>query len=205
MKVNQLVRESGVANADGCKIPLKTKLNVEFIDHMTKGTKHNNIVKYLRFGWPLGHDGKTIPPEAKRNHTGVTKFQEKTKEYLAKEKQKHRVFGPHLTKQFKGKNGISPLNSVPRKNDGNRCFILDLSFPKGQSINDGIDKDYYEGQPVQLKYPSVDDLVNLIHMRKKENPGAKVLMWKRDLKSCYWQFQLCPGSVHLVGYRFNNE
>lgn len=193
------------SNADGERIPIPTDLNVRFLDEMTKGSLHNKIIKYLRFGWPLGHDGKSIPKEAKSNHRGVLNFHQETYEYLQKEKDKGRIFGPHLEKQFMGKNGISPLNSVPRKNDSKRRFVLDLSFPKGKSINDGIDKNFYEGEEVQLKYPTVDDLVELIIKKKKQFPQEKVLLWKRDLKSCYRQFKLCPGSVHLVGYKFEEK
>lgn len=159
----------------------------------------------MKFGWPLGHDGKTIPPEAKGNHKGVKDFTKETKEYLWSEKTKNRVSGPHTVKYFEGRNGISPLNSVPRKDDSRRRFILDLSFPKGRAINDGINKDFYEGEAVRLKYPTVDDLVHLIFERKKAFPGERILLWKRDLKSCYRQFQLCPGSVHLVGYKFKGQ
>lgn len=41
--------------------------------------------------------------------------------------------------------------------------------------------------------------------RQKQSPNEKILIWKCDLKSCYRQFQLCPGSTHLVGYKFDNE
>lgn len=68
IQVNELVRKSGKSNAEGLKIPLQTKLNVDYFHAMTKNSLHANIVKYLRFGWPLGHDGKKIPPEPKRNH-----------------------------------------------------------------------------------------------------------------------------------------
>lgn len=172
---------------------------------MTRGSHHEKIVEYLEYGWPLGHDGITIPQEAKRNHKGVLEFHEETKQYLWAEKAQSRVYGPHKSKRFVGKNGISPLNSVPRKNDEKRRFILDLSFPKQHGINDGINKDFYEGEEVTLRYPTVDDLVNLIYDRKQKHPNEKILLWKRDLKSCYRQFQLCPGSVHLVGYKFEEE
>lgn len=205
MQINALVRKSGKCNADGVRIPLITKINVPFCAAFTKGSEHFKIVKYLEFGWPLGHDGTTIPPEPKHNHRGVINFEQETRDYLIKEKTQSRVFGPHSRKQFEGKNGISPLNSVPRKNDSKRRFVLDLSFPKGRSINDGIDKNWYEGEMVELKYPSVDDLVDIIIKHKKRNPEQRVLIWKRDLKSCYRQFQLCPGSVHLVGYKFDNQ
>lgn len=203
--VNQIVRESGVSNADGLKIPIKTKLKVEYFEQMCKDSVHYKNVKYLKYGWPLGHDGKTIPNEPKGNHKGVLDFPDATREYIQSEKKKGRIYGPCDTKVFQGKNGISPLNSVPRKNDEHRRFILDLSFPKGKGINAGIDKDRYQGEEVVLRYPTVDDLVHLIMKHKEENPGVKVLLWKRDLKSCYRQFALCPGSIHLVGYKWEDK
>ena len=39
---------------------------------------------------------------------------------------------------------VSPLNTVPRKgNEGERRVIMDLSWPPGGSVNDGIDKNRY--------------------------------------------------------------
>lgn len=203
--VNRLVRESHKSNAEGLRIPLQTKINIAYIKAFCKNTVHEKIVKFLEFGWPLGHDGRTIPPEPKRNHKGVREYPQQTWEYLQAEKQKNRVLGPCQSKVFAGKNGISPLNSVPRKQDDKRRFVLDLSFPRGRGINSGIDKDRYQGEEVKLKYPTVDDLVDLIFQRKNEDPQAKILLWKRDLKACYRQFQLCPGSIHLVGYKFADQ
>jgi hypothetical protein len=57
---------------------------------------------------------------------------------------------------------LSPLNSVPKSTPGERRVILDISFPADSCINKGIVKDVYLGEPVCLKYPSVDDLVQLI-------------------------------------------
>ena len=37
--------------------------------------------------------------------------------------------------------------------------IVDLSWPKGQSVNDGVQKDTYLGSHFILNYPSVDDIV----------------------------------------------
>lgn len=184
-----MVRESGKSNAEGLRIPLESKLNIKYFEEMSKGSVHEKHIKYLKYGWPLGHNGRNIPSEPKRNHKGVTEFHTETLNYIQSEVQKGRIFGPCKSKVFVGQNGISPLNSVPRKQDkSRRRFILDLSFPKGRGINSGIDKNLYEGEEVVLKYPTVDDLIKIIQQRKKEHPREKVLLWKRDLKSCYRQF-----------------
>lgn len=201
-----MVRESGLCNAKGLKIPIQTKMNISKIQEMCKGTQDEKLVEFLKYGWPLGHDGREPPDEPTKNHSGVTRFPEETRQYLQSEKEKSRVTGPHDTKIFEGKNGISPLNSVPKKGSQDRRFVLDMSFPKntGTSINAGIDKDWYLGEEVNLKYPTVDDLVDMIH-RKQRLTDKPILLWKRDLKSCYRQWALCPGSVHLVGYKFEGK
>ena len=44
---------------------------------------------------------------------------------------------------------------MPKPDSDQRRFILDLSKPAGFSVNDGISKDFYLGQPVTLRYPTV--------------------------------------------------
>jgi hypothetical protein len=41
-------------------------------------------------------------------------------------------------------------------------IIVDLSFPEGLAVNDGISKDLYLGEKVSVHYPTVDDFVRLI-------------------------------------------
>ena len=71
---------------------------------------------------------------------------------------------------------ISPLNSVPKKDSLERRVIVDLSFPEGLAVNDGISKDLYLGEKVSVHYPTVDDFVRLI---KKKGRNCKI--FKRDL------------------------
>ena len=76
--------------------------------------------------------------------------------------------------------------------------MLDLSLPKGSSINDFVSKDFY--LKVNLTYPGVDDSVEII---KHIQQGC--LVFKRDLTQAYRLIVLDPGDVSLVGYSFNGE
>ena len=58
--------------------------------------------------------------------------------------------------------------------------IVDMSFPRGNSINDGIKKDEYLEEKICLTYPTVDNLVEIV--RKK---GCSCLLFKRDLRHFY--------------------
>ena len=85
------------------------------------------------------------------------------------------------------------LNSVPKQGSDERRFILDLSCPKGASVNDGICKDFYLGEPVNLTYPTVDDIAERI---VQFGPGC---LFKRDLKRAYRQLPVDPYDYPLLG------
>ncbi len=99
-------------------------------------------------------------------------------EYLAKEVGLGRVLGPPITAGLPAtvnRFGVIPKNHQP----GKWCLIVDLSHPKGESVNDGI-----EPELCSLKYMTVDEVVQAI--------GPQTKMAKFDIESAY---QLIP--VHL--------
>jgi hypothetical protein len=49
-----------------------------------------------------------------------------------------------------------------------------------------------------VTYPNIDDLVGIL-----KNKGRGSLMFKKDLKRAYRQFPICPGDLHLVGFKWN--
>ena len=57
-----------------------------------------------------------------------------------------------------------------------------MSFPMGTSVNDGIDKDEYLGEAIELAYLTIDAFASMVKM---VGPGA--LMYKWDLHRAYRQ------------------
>ena len=94
----------------------------------------------------------------------------------------------------------SPLNSVPKKDTVERRLILDLSFPLGQSINDGIDKDQYLGQYSKLTLPSLDQLVQRIMSCK-----SHCKLFKVDLSHGYKQMFIDPVDFEKMGFTFDGK
>ena len=60
--------------------------------------------------------------------------------YLLKEKRYSAIVGPFKENPFCYNAAVSPLNTVPKKSSEDRRIILDLSYPKGNSVNDYISK-----------------------------------------------------------------
>lgn len=110
------------------------------------------------------------------------------------------MIGPFSTNPFTSEIAISPLNSVPKSTSNERRVILDLSWPVGTSVNDGISPDTYLGEEIHLTYPSIDNIAEHI---VKHGPGCHT--FKRDLKRAYRQFPVDPRDYNLLGYKWNNE
>ncbi len=75
---------------------------------------------------------------------------------------------------------MSPFNLRLKPDIDERRVIVDLSFPKGSSVNDGINKGTYLGESMKYEYPKVDDLVELVRLK-----GTGCALFKQDLKRAY--------------------
>ena len=89
----------------------------------------------------------------------------------------------------------SPLGLVPKPHSNKWQLIVDLSSPRGQSVNDGI-----SSSPCSLSYASVDDAVNIITM-----PGRGTSLIKIDLSNAYRMVPVHPVDQPLLGIRWQGE
>ena len=169
IKIHEQIRKSGTHNYLGCKIPVQSGINVQFFREKIVDY-HNIISEFLEFGAPVGYEGEFVGSEfITKNHKGATDFSKEIEKYLRKEA----FFKNPFCCDFK----ISPLNTVIKKDSVERRVILDLSYPVGNSINDGISQEYYLGKKNNICYPNVDDFVDIIKLK-----GQGCLMLKKTLK-----------------------
>ena len=87
---------------------------------------------------------------------------------------------------------ISPLQ-IAHSRSGKSRVVVDLSFPSGFSVNDGIPKDYLN-EPRTLRLPGTDAFVAII---LQKGPGC--LLLKKDLSCAYRQLRIDPRDFHLLG------
>jgi len=92
----------------------------------------------------------------------------------------------------------SPLQTVP-KDDCKRRVFLDLSFPPGASVNDGISKDSFLDEPFSLSLSRLADFADLIIAK---GPGC--LLFKKDLKRAHRRIPVDPRDYNLLGYHWND-
>lgn len=130
---------------------------------------------------------------------GATRFPDEVDDYLKQELKSRATMGPFLIPPFLSRIGISPISTRAKKDSDKRRIILDLSFPEGSSVNNGINKDWYCGEKIELKYPTIDTLAKRV-LELKQN--GKVLLWKRDLSKYFRQIPGCPLDYSLIGMRW---
>ena len=179
---------------------------MEFIRSWLQDYEDYRVCDFLEFGFPIGaKDTSSLLSDINKkdlckfkNHKGANDFPENR--YFQKEIASNAIIGPFKSNPFSSGIKISPLNSVAKKDTSERRIILDLSFPKGRSINDHISKIEYLDRKMGLIFPRVDDFVQLIKTK-----GRGCLLFKVDLRKAYRQVPICPSSYNLVAYMWKKH
>lgn len=107
---------------------------------------------------------------------------------LFKECQADRLAGPFDHPPFV-QFRVSPLGVVPKKAPGEYRLIHHLSFPNGDSVNDGIPPEH-----TSVPYVRVDDAVAMI-----KRLGRGSFLAKTDIKSAFRIIPIRPSDYDLLG------
>ena len=195
---NQITRQSGKHNYLGEKIQVNYDWNFRYLENELKDYKDKEVINFFKYSWPLNEQNMQILSEQPVNQKGAQSNPQQLKSYLTKERNSGSIIGPFTKNPFGRRAGFSPLDTRKKKDSEDLRVILNLSYPfEVGSVNHSISKETFLGQPMEVKYPSVDDLAKLI---KQKSRGKKVKILKRDLKKTYRQMWMQPNSIHLFGY-----
>ena len=145
---------------------------------------NKEVIKYLKFGWPLNASNTQEQINLPPNQKNAREHSDQIKKYLTKELARGSLIGPFKKNPFGKKARFSPIDTREKRDSLDHRIIINLSYPfaKG-SVNHSIDKSTYMGKNISLKYPTVHDLAKII---KNKGPGCRV--FKRDIEACYKQF-----------------
>ena len=196
------VYASGVPNYQCCRISVcQPTMNIALWRDRLSGYRDSTVCDLLQFGFPLDFDKKkSVCSSVGRNHKGARDFPQFIKKYFVKECAANRMAGPFLKNPLSVDLVVSPMNTVPKDSADERRVIVDLSWPHGASVNDGISKDVYLGEDIDLHYASVEQVCAMIN---EIGPGA--VIYKRDLRHAYRQVAVDPFDYQFLGYFWENE
>ena len=114
--------------------------------------------------------------------------------YFQTELQYGAIYGP-----FPFKCHISAFLTRDKPNSDKKIVILDLSYPPGRSVNDGVPKDKYLDSYFQLKYPSIDDIVDSL-----KQFGSDALLYKIDISHAFRHPRIDPVDIDLLGLKHDS-
>lgn len=179
---------------------LPSHLNIPHWCHYLSHYQDAQICDFLEYGCPAGYDYLSFgfPQCQLRNHRRVL-FPDAINSHLSTESGWHAVVGYFGMNPFSCPVALSPLNSVP-KDSTKRCIVIDLSWPAGSSMNNGISSSSYLGEEISLTYLTVDNIASLIW-----STGAGCLIYKQNLIRAYCQFPVDPQDYPLLEYCWNHD
>ena len=160
-------------NLDVWESALVTHPDRELAQYVCVGICHG-----FRIGFNY-HRARLIPVH--RNMKSAMEHGEVVERYLGEEQEVQRVLSPFKRSLFPEVH-VSPFGVIPKADPGKWRFILDLSSPCGNSVNDGIAKEL-----CSLSYVTVDDIATRV---LKLGKGA--LVAKFDLKAAYRHIPVHP-------------
>lgn len=185
VRLHREVARYGNCNRFGARIPINDIWNLDLLQDLLQGYEDWEVVEWLRYGWPVNRSFHLPDPIIDiRNHRGALDFPEHIDQYIQEEISEGAMYGPFLSIPYESRVQINPLNSCSKKSGHKRRTLLDLSWPiSGGSVNEGIPKDFYLGQPCKLTYPSVDDLALRIYELPRNAKIYSVDMYKACIDS----------------------
>ena len=200
-----MVHDSQLPNKDGCRIQVNHTWNFDLLQQLLLGYHDQQIVELLKFGFPIDRNMDVALELFTINHKGATQFESAIDDYIQKELELGAMIGLFDNIPFRCPVAISPLSSRPKKESAKHRIIMDCSWPIGMSLNDGIDKDKYLGNPTNLKYPTIDVVCRHIHNMHKQRPDRDIFLFHKDLDRAFRQLFADLKDVPLLGFRWRNR
>ena len=90
---------------------------------------------------------------------------------------------------------MSPLGVVPKKTPGEFRLIHHLSYPTGNSVNDGISAEFSS-----VRYATISDAIG--HIRAV---GQGCYLSKTDIKNAFRIIPVHPGDYNLLGMKCRDQ
>lgn len=200
VQLHDTVYQSGCANFQGAKIQVPSTMNIDMWDKCLYDYDDKIIVQFLKYGWPISYTKLELPQTVTQTHKSALFYYDHVDKYISTELSYDALVGPFDHNPFSIPLATSPLSSVPKKDSLERRTVMDLSFPLGTSVNDGIPSDSYLGDSFKLQYPAIDNLIALINEK-----GPSCYLYKVDIKRCYRWIPVDPHDYHLLGLTWRDK
>lgn len=176
-----------------CPSPLILDHLQRFMDHHPDKSFAAYVLNGLHNGFHIGFSRSSLTRSTYHNHPSSQERPEVIDRHIIEELRLGRLVGP-LPMSHTSQVQVSPIGLVPKPHSDKWRLVVDLSFPRGHSVNDGICPTL-----CSLRYASVDNAVDIIM-----SLGRSTALVKLDLSNAYRIVPVHPDDQPLLGIRWNN-
>lgn len=195
------VKLTGLPNMLGARRRVPSLLNHEAWRAVATGHPDDQLVlDGLEFGFPLQYVGSKITRNNRTSHPSAVRHINHVRRYLKTETENRALLGPFPRPPFKQWFNISPIMTRPKSDSTKRRIIVDMSFPRGHNVNDGVNKNVIFGVQHTHNLPTVQDTVRVIQAK-----NFRVLLATIDIERAYRNIPSCPLDFPLLGISVDGE
>ena len=126
------------------------------------------------------------------------KFPEDVDHYLATEIKHKAIWGPYDSPPIPLY--VSPFLSKPKPNSDHRRMIIDLSWPKGHSVNSATCTNIHVKAACALCYPTID---RMVEAAVQANHSDTCFLFKVDLEWAFRNLHIDPNDYDSLGLYWN--
>ena len=177
LKIYNEVRKTCLPNYIGARIPIPSDIRCDRWEELLLDYHDAEVVQFLRYGWPGGYTAAEPPHPTFTNHTSAVPHAQHVDKFVAHELEKGALAIPFTAPPFDTWTQISPLMTRPKSGSNAQRIIVDLSFPRGNSVNDGVPRNVFQGRQFTYTLPTVMDMANHVLVK-----GRGSYLWKADLE-----------------------
>ena len=198
-EAHQAVRKSKQFNYQSSRIPVPSGLNIDNWRRYLVGYDLSILCEYLQYGFPLNVDYDNFQSVTRiTNHASALRNPGAVDQYFADEISHKAMVGPLTKSPFKDTH-YSPL-LTRAKSDGGTRVIVDLSSPLGAGVNQFVPSDIFDFMEFQLKYPTIDHIVQKIN-----DIGPDALLYKVNLQRAFRNLKIDPFDYKVLGLMWRSQ
>ena len=198
LTAHRLIKNTGIPNFLGLQIPVSTNLNVSSWRKHLSDYFVQQLPDLIESGFPLDFDRTRNLQSTLVNHASARLYPDHVDRYIREEVGFKAMFGPLDNKPFDVH--ISPFMTREKSNSDSRRTIMDLSFPKGLSVNDRVLNNTYLGTTFQMHYPSVDSIIQTLN-----ELGNSAHIFKVDISHAFRHVRIDSGDIDLLGLQHRSK
>ena len=185
-------------NYEGLQVPVHSQLNFVKWKSYLQDYWDWQLPLLIKYGFPLDYNRCHNIQSEKINHKSALQYSSHVDVYLTDEMNHGAMLGPFKDPPIKELH-TSPFMTRDKSSSDKRRVIIDLSWPKGQSVNSGVNSDRYLDVDFVLTYPSIDNITEEV---LKLGKGCQI--FKVDISRAFRHVPIDPGDLDLLGLHWEN-